>query len=72
MQKRDGIALLVLKRLKEKERPKRGKKTLVLSISTYESFEHLCRQEGKYPSDVVDEFIAVFVDELEQRKRKSR
>lgn len=53
----------VLVRLKEKERPERGKRTLVLTKATYSEFERLCRENKNYPSDVIDEFIALFVNE---------
>jgi hypothetical protein len=56
---------LVLERLNSKTRPERGKKTLVLTLSTYEVFERICREKKHYPSDVIDEFIGVFVEGLD-------
>lgn len=53
----------VLERLKAKARPARGKKTLVLSLNSYEEFDEICRQQDHFPSDVVDEFINLFVEE---------
>ncbi len=53
----------MLERLKAKERPARGKKTLVLSLNSYEEFDAICRQQDHFPSDVVDEFINLFVEE---------
>lgn len=59
----NGIADEVLERLRKKARPARGKKTLVLTTSKYLEFEKICRKDGQYPSDVIDEFISVFLDE---------
>lgn len=58
-----GIANQVMGRLKAKTRPERTKRTLVLTKATYDQFEKFCRSEGTYPSDVIDEFIAIFVEE---------
>jgi hypothetical protein len=57
------VVSTVLRRLKSKDKPERTKRTLVLSKTAYETFETLCRKEGRYPSDVIDEFIAMFIEE---------
>ncbi|MBI4402649.1 MAG: hypothetical protein HY537_00720 [Deltaproteobacteria bacterium] len=53
----------VMKRLHHKEKPLRSKRTLVLTKATYDLFEQLCRKEQKYPSEVLDEFIHLFVEQ---------
>jgi hypothetical protein len=58
-----SVVNTVMRRLKSKDKPERTKRTLVLSKTSYEKFEHLCRKEGRYPSDVIDEFITLFVEE---------
>ncbi len=62
---RDGKTVVdaVIKRLEAKARPERTKRTLVLTKHAYDRFEGLCRKENRYPSDVIDEFIAMFVEE---------
>jgi hypothetical protein len=54
----------VLERLKSKDKPERTKRTLVLAKISYEEFERLCRAKGRYPSEVIDEFISLFIEEL--------
>ena len=57
------IVATVMSRLKEKDKPIRTKRTLVLTESTYKVFEQFCRSESRYPSDVIDEFIKLFVEQ---------
>ena len=45
----------------KKEKVLKKKRTLVLSEDSYNVFERICLAQGKYPSEVVDDFIAVFV-----------
>lgn len=52
----------VLNRVKKKQR-KTKKRTLVLTEDTYEKFEKVCQKMGMYPSEVVDEFIALMVEQ---------
>jgi hypothetical protein len=61
--KNKSVVSEVMKRLKSKDKPERTKRTLVLTKDTYEEFELLCRKENRYPSDVIDEFISLFVEE---------
>jgi hypothetical protein len=63
MSTKKGVVEEVIQRLKKKERPVRTKRTLVLTENTYKEFERLCRTSGRYPSEVVDEFIALFVEQ---------
>ena len=56
------IADEVMSRLAAKSAPERTKRTLVLTKDRYDRFEKLVRSEGRYPSEVVDEFIALFVE----------
>ncbi len=58
-----GVVDEVMWRLKKKERPVRTKRTLVLTEDTYQEFERLCRATNRYPSEVIDEFIALFVEQ---------
>lgn len=58
----------VLERLRKK-RPERTKRTLVLTRETYDEFERLCRKQRLYPSEVVDEFIALFVERSSSKGR---
>ena len=48
--------------------PERTKRTLVLTKEAYDRFEKLCRADGTYPSIVIDEFIALFVEERRERR----
>jgi predicted CopG family antitoxin len=63
-QVKKGKALVseVMRRLEEKTKPQRTKRTLVLTKDSYDLFERLCRKKGRYPSDVVDEFISLFIE----------
>jgi len=49
------------------QKPSRTKRTLVLTEGVYQKFEKLCRAEGHYPSEVVDKFIEIYV---EQKSKK--
>ena len=62
-----SITRAVLGRLKFKEKPERTKRTLVLTKTSYEQFERICRSEKRYPSEVIDEFISLFIEESEKR-----
>lgn len=61
--KRGSVVGAVLRRLEKKKQPERTKRTLVLTKDTYEKFETLCRGINRYPSEVIDEFIAMYVEE---------
>ena len=45
----------------KKSVPERSKRTLVLHSERYEKFNELCRSEDLWPSEVVDEFIEVYL-----------
>jgi hypothetical protein len=41
------------------KKPEKKKRTLNLSKDQYSEFETMCRAKNRYPSDVIDEFIAL-------------
>ena len=58
-----SIVDTVMKRLELNDKPERTKRTLVLTKALYVDFEKICRAQKRYPSDVVDELIKLFVEE---------
>ena len=52
----------------KKSVPERSKRTLVLHTERYEKFNDLCRSEGLWPSDVIDEFIETFLNAGSEKK----
>lgn len=63
-----SIVDTVIERLRKKARPQRKNRTLVLTVSTYEKFEQVCRHNKWFPSEVIDEFITLFVEERSRKK----
>lgn len=61
--KSKSIVSEVIRRMESNREPARSKRTLVLTKDAYEEFEKLCRGMDKYPSQVIDEFIKMFVEE---------
>jgi hypothetical protein len=58
-----GLVKEIFKRAIEKSPGERKKRTLVLSIKSYEKFELICRKKDLWPSEIVDEFIKFCVEE---------
>lgn len=56
-----SIASEIMDRLEAKQ-PKRTKITLVLNGEKFQEFKALCRERDRFPSDVLDEFIAMFIE----------
>jgi hypothetical protein len=48
---------------------KRTKRTLVLTVSSYEEFEKFCHAENRYPSEVIDDFISIYNEERRGKVR---
>jgi hypothetical protein len=55
------IVTEIFHNLRNRKRPLKTKRTLVLTKSLYEKFDRICRAEKCYPSEVIDEFISLFV-----------
>lgn len=59
---KNSTVLEVMSRVKKKQK-KTKKRTLVLTDDSYVEFEKICKKLGVYPSEVVDEFIALVVEQ---------
>ena len=57
-----NIAKEVLKRLEVKE-PEKGQRTLFLNTANYKRLEALAEKEGRKPSHIIDELIALFLEQ---------
>lgn len=58
-----SVVTEVIKRIDARKGPIRTKRTLVLTRDTYDEFERLCRAAGRWPSQVIDEFVNLFVEQ---------
>lgn len=51
----------VIRRVRAKN-PNKKPRTLKLNDENYMIFERLCKEDGYWPSEVLDEFIALYIE----------
>lgn len=63
-QDKSKMAAEVLRRLDAKE-PQKSQRTLFLNTENYKRLEAFAEQSGRKPSHIIDELVALFLEQIE-------